>query len=90
MKHRFRHYARNGWTVVEVPRANLYDVDKSEKFGNEKHYQDISNWCAKTLPQGTWVGTKHAFSGTDKPGTKRFAFKHPKYATLFTLKWLSK
>lgn len=90
MKFRFRNYVRQGWTVVEVPRQNLYDYNQhtQEEFGNRKHYQEICEWCAKNFSAGTWVATIHAFSGTDKPGTKRFAFKHPKHATLFTIKWL--
>lgn len=90
MKFRFRNYVRQGWTVVEVPRQNLYEYDQysQEDFGNRKHYQDICRWCAENFKDGSWVATIHAFSGTDRPGVKRFAFKHPKHATLFTIKWL--
>lgn len=90
MKHRFRNYVRHGWTVVEVPRQNLYDYNQhtQEDFGNRKHYQEICKWCAKNFGDGSWVATIHAFSGTDKPGLKRFAFKSPKHAMLFTIKWL--
>ena len=81
---------RQGWTVVKVPRKNLHGLGTAttEKIGNQKHYREICDWCGKNFGDGTWVATIHAFNGEDKPGTKRFAFKHPKHATLFTIKWL--
>lgn len=95
MKHRFRNYMRLGWEVVEVPRRNLYGYTPysgysytEEKLGNQKHYRELCEWCGKNFKQGTWTATIHAFSGTDKPGIKRFAFKTPSHATLFRMKWL--
>lgn len=93
MKFRFRNYMRKGWEVVEVPRANLYGWDPSnmnteEKIGNQNHYREMCKWCSERFQQGTWVATIHAFSGTDRPGVKRFAFKTAKHATLFRMQWL--
>ena len=86
---------RMGWEVVEVPRKNLHGWDPShirhsseEKIGNQKHYQELCKWCGENFKPGTWAATIHAFSGADKPGIKRFAFKTPSHATLFRMKWL--
>lgn len=90
MKHRFRNYVRQGWTVVEVPRQNLYDWDSQHTeavFGNQKHYRDICAWCAKSFGDGAWVATMHPPNTLRETGVKRFAFKHPKHAMLFTIKW---
>lgn len=95
MKHRFRNYMKKGWTVVEVNRKNLYGWNPSsttqsldEKIGNQRHYLEMCRWCGDTFQEGTWAATMHAFNGNDRPGLKRFAFKNPKHATLFTIKWL--
>lgn len=83
MKRRFRYYARQGWEVVEVDRANLYDwSEDAVDFGNARHYKEMHNWCAKHVPQGVWASTI-----TVNDGIKKFAFKNPKYATLFRLHW---
>lgn len=87
MKFRFRNFTRSGWHVVEVPRTNLYKWDSAyadERVGNQVHYQEICNWCAKNVPSGKWVSSYHT---PEKPGTKRFAFADEKYVTLFRLKW---
>lgn len=87
MKRRFRYYARSGWEVVEVSRANLYKVFQEEDWGDEHHYKEIRTWCNDTFPKDSWEGTFQPY-GSDTKGTKRFVFKHPKHATLFKLKWL--
>ncbi len=84
MKKRFRHYARHGWTLVEVGRANLYKLHEDDKeFGNGRHYIEMRSWCNNTFPKGSWEAT------LEKPytGKKKFVFKDPKYATLFRMKW---
>lgn len=84
MKKRFRFYARNGWEVVEVDRANLWQWDSDDKgFGNERHYKDMRSWCNQRLPKDSWEGT---LGGAN--GVKKFAFRHPKHATMFRLQWL--
>jgi len=88
MKRRFRYYIRQGWSIVEVPRTNLYDFEVSVDFGNMKHYKEIRTWCNERFAPNTWEGTMHGDSGTSKPGIKRFAFKNSEDATFFTLQWL--
>ena len=84
MKKRFRHYARGGWTVVEVARANLYEWDgNGEGFGNERHYKEMRTWCNDRLPKDAWKATIYPTNGV-----KKFAFQQPKHATMFRLKWL--
>lgn len=83
MKRRFRYYARQGWEVVEVNRANLYQWDgDGDDFGNDRHYKEMHSWCNNLLPQDAWTGTI-----IHNSGIKKFAFKNPKYATMFRLKW---
>jgi len=84
MKKRFRYYARNGWEVVEVDRANLYRwEDTGNSFGNDHHYNDMRTWCNQRLPKNVWEGTLGGSSGV-----KKFAFKNPKHATMFRMQWL--
>jgi hypothetical protein len=83
MKKRFRYYARNGWDVVEVDRANLYKVYEDVFFGDDLHYRDMRTWCNDRLPKNSWEATRQP-----NKGTKKFAFKNSKYATMFRLQWL--
>lgn len=84
MKKRFRHYARNGWEVVEVSRANLYQWDgDGQGFGNDRHYQEMQEWCMNRLPKESWQSTL-----LKSNGIKKFAFKAPRYATMFRLQWM--
>ena len=84
MKKRFRHYARNGWEIVEIDRANLWKWDgDGDGFGNTRHYKDLRSWCHERLPKGSWEATFLKPSGL-----KKFAFQNPKHATMFRLHWL--
>lgn len=83
MKRRFRYYARQGWEVVKVDRANLYKWSEGlTDFGDDLHYKEMHSWCAEHIPQDVWASTI-----TVNDGIKKFAFKNPKYATLFRLQW---
>ena len=83
MKRRFRYYARQGWEVVKIDRANLYKwSESSTDFGDDLHYKDMYRWCATHVPQDVWASTIIVNNGV-----KKFAFKNPKYATLFRLQW---
>lgn len=88
MKRRFRQCVRGGWEVVEITRANLYKLFQEEDWGDERHYKEIRAWCDNTFPKDVWEGTFQPFNINSR-GTKRFAFKHPKHATLFKLKWIA-
>jgi hypothetical protein len=84
MKRRFRFYARKGWEVVEVSRANLYKWSEDDvDFGDTRHYKEIRTWCNDRFPKDSWEGTITHYNGV-----KKFAFKNPKYATMFRLQWL--
>lgn len=84
MKKRFRYYARHGWDVVEVKRANLYKLQEDDgEFGNRRHYDEMRLWCSKTFPKDSWQATIDA----SYAGVKKFAFKEGKFATMFRLKW---
>jgi hypothetical protein len=74
--------AREGWTMIKVPRANLYKWNSpTGYFGNHIHYKEIREWCEKYFLDNEW------FSAINDQGEKLFAFKEPKYATLFRLQW---
>ena len=83
MKKRFRYYARHGWDVVEVNRANLYKYKEDGEFGNKRHYVDMRTWCNDTFPKDSWEATLDI----GNRGIKKFAFKEGKFATMFRLKW---
>ena len=84
MKKRFRHYARHGWDVVKIDRANLYKLYEDDgDFGNKRHYIDMRSWCNERFPKGSWEATLD-LSGR---GLKKFAFKEGKFATMFRLTW---
>lgn len=76
---------RQGWTIVAIPKVDNIDYRIDS---NAKHFQEMNEWCNKYIPYSAWKSTIHAPSGNLAPGLKRFAFKEPKYATLFALKWL--
>ena len=87
MKTRFRKYERSGWAVVEIPRSNLHDWDDHTAiFGNDHHYHKLQLWCKERCPEGSWVSHKYG-SNHPNSGIKRFAFKEPKFATMFRLQW---
>lgn len=85
MKKRFRYYFRQGWHVVKVDRANVWNHDNADKepWGNTAHFDLVNAWCANTFAKDAWVSR---ISGPD--GSKEFAFKEQKHANWFTLKWL--
>jgi hypothetical protein len=84
----FRYYIRQGWTVIDVPRTNLYKSQDiySDEFGNELHYRELSEWCRKRLCKDDWIS--RITSNPNKSGVKQFAFKRGEYATWFTLQCL--
>jgi hypothetical protein len=84
MKRRFRYYFRQGWHSVKVERANLWNVQGTESdFGDQAHFDAMNAWCEKSFPKDAWVSRFF-----NPMGGKEFAFKEPKYASWFRLKWL--
>jgi hypothetical protein len=83
-KMRFRQLVRKEkWAVVTIDRANLYKLNQNDDdFGNLKHYSDMVEWCNNKIKNNEWACQLH-----NSNGAKRFAFKHAKHATMFTLKW---
>ena len=69
------------WTLIEVPRANLYKWSIDAEFGNEVQYKEICDWCERLVPQDNWV------SLISFDGRKQFYIKDPKYITMFMLRW---
>jgi hypothetical protein len=84
MKRRFRYYFRQGWHVIKVDRANVWnhDRDEAEDWGNLAQFKHINAWCEKTFPKDVWASR---ISGPD--GSKEFAFLEEKHANWFRLKW---
>lgn len=72
------------WITVQVPRTNLYKWrTHTLSFGNHVHYEEIYKWCQTYFANCDWT------SGVNDQGIKHFAFKDPKCATLFRLRWSS-
>ena len=74
MKARIRTLVRSqGWTLVETKRVEF------------STYREMRTWCNNTFAKDTWEGksTSDIFSA----GPKKFVFKRPSDATMFTLKW---
>ena len=74
MKARIRTLVRSqGWTLVETRHVEF------------RTYREMRAWCKNTFPKDTWEGksTSDIFS----TGPKKFVFKRPSDATMFTLKW---
>lgn len=95
MKKRFRKLVREGWHVVQLNRANLWNYKQNstiaDDWGDEHHYRHIRSWCAATFPKGGWEGrllSNNWFrDSNDSVVTKEFAFKNEKDKTMFMLKW---
>jgi hypothetical protein len=84
-KKRFRYYFRQGWHIVNVDRANVWNHENasSDDWGNLAQFNFINAWCKKTFPDDAWVSR---VSGPN--GNKEYAFKEQKHANWFRLKWL--
>ena len=67
-----RYYIKRGWIVIELQGSPFYT----------NKYQSARAWCASMFESNTWVAR---LSG----GTvdSKFAFKHERDATLFSMKW---
>ena len=86
MKRKFEKYEKDGWHVVELPRANLWNWNSgNDQWGNKARYEAVRTWCNDQFPKDSWEGTLHP-SGVNT-GISRFVFKEEKYATMFLLKW---
>jgi hypothetical protein len=84
MAKRFRYYFRQGWHVVNVDRANVWNWEKdNQEFGNDAHFKALNLWCEQSFPKDAWVSRYRNWQGE-----KEFVFKEEKHANWFKLKWL--
>lgn len=95
MKRRFRKVVKDGWHVVRVTRANLWNWAREQDYsdlGDSAHYRHIRSWCNSSLPKDSWEGrfiSNNFWRDTSgEVVTKEFAFKNERDKTLFMLKWL--
>lgn len=97
MKRRFRKVVKEGWHVVRLSRANLWNWSQKHQpdtniWGDDVHYRHIREWCNKTYSKDSWEGRLLQNNWwRDSSGsviTKEFAFKNEKDKTMFMLKWL--
>lgn len=95
MKKRFRKVVKEGWHVVRMNRANLWNWENAPEdkyMGDSAHYRHIREWCNKSFDKNSWEGRLLLNSWwKDTSGqtiTKEFAFKNEKDKTLFILRWL--
>lgn len=83
MAKRFRHYFKQGWVAVTVPRANVHNWEKSSNdFGNDAHFKELNEWCANNFPNNLWASRYRNWEGA-----KEFVFREEKHANWFRLKW---
>ena len=97
MKKRFRKVVREGWHVVPLNRANLWNWSEQNnkiqdpEWGDAAHYRLIRSWCADTYAKDTWEGRLLNNNWWKDSGgnivTKEFAFENEQDATMFILKW---
>lgn len=95
MKKRFRKMVREGWTVIQLDRANLWNWSKDKDidlaWGDGAHYRQIRTWCNSTFAKDEWEGRMLQNTWwkdtSNTVVTKEFAFKNEQDATVFVLKW---
>ena len=96
MRKRFRKVVREGWHVVQLNRANLWNWTKQQTVkdaaGDAAHYRHIRSWCNNTFAKDSWeermLNTTWHRDTSSSVVTKEFAFRNEQDKTLFELKWL--